>query len=673
MKLAGLTAAALADPALARARQLAQRGDTEQVDLTAPAVAAPVRHRRPRRRAAGPRGHRDQPGGRRPGRGARLPARPRPGRGLPVLGDAAARAALARAPTRSGGGWPCCAGSPTRVRGVAAARGRRAGPLGAAAAAQGPRRPRAGGAAGGRRGRARGRGHAGWPRSPTPGSTWSPSAASSPSAAASSTSSRRPRSTRCGSSSGATRSRRSAASRSPTSGPSTRSTGSGRRRAASCCSPTTSGTGRRHCRTDHPQLAEMLDKLAAGIPVEGMESLAPALLGGTDALELLLRLHAGRDPCAALRPRADPDPGARPGAHQRRIPGGELGRGGRGRRGADRPRRRRFQNPCRGTGGSRSTRPALVVAEPVRGGRDDPRGAGRAMARGRVCPSRSRSSTTRSRSLLSAQPVPLYHGETARVVDDLKRLGRRRLAGRAGLRGARSGPACGRGAARRRPRHRGRRRAHRAAGAGRDHRHHRLAHAGLPRRRRPARGDHRHRHLRRARRVHQGHAQDAEPAAQPDRPAGAAGRRLRGARAARHRPVRGDGPAHGQRRRPRIPGDRVRGRPSAASPATGSSCRPTSSTSCPATSAASRRPCTRWAARTGRRPSRGPARRSGRSPRSSSSSTRCGRTRRATPSGRTRRGSASWRTRSRTRRRPTSSPRSKKSRSTWRSRCRWTG
>src|SRR5690349_16980075 len=41
MKLAGLTAAALADPALARARQLAQRGDTEQVDLTAPASLRP--------------------------------------------------------------------------------------------------------------------------------------------------------------------------------------------------------------------------------------------------------------------------------------------------------------------------------------------------------------------------------------------------------------------------------------------------------------------------------------------------------------------------------------------------------------------------------------------------------------------------------------------------------
>src|SRR5689334_12748496 len=41
MKLAGLTAAALADPALDRARQLAHRGDTEQVELTAPASLRP--------------------------------------------------------------------------------------------------------------------------------------------------------------------------------------------------------------------------------------------------------------------------------------------------------------------------------------------------------------------------------------------------------------------------------------------------------------------------------------------------------------------------------------------------------------------------------------------------------------------------------------------------------
>ncbi|MFB6393948.1 transcription-repair coupling factor [Polymorphospora lycopeni] len=44
----------------------------------------------------------------------------------------------------------------------------------------------------------------------------------------------------------------------------------------------------------HPELAEILEKLAEGIPVEGMESLAPALLDGTGAMELLLhRMPAG--------------------------------------------------------------------------------------------------------------------------------------------------------------------------------------------------------------------------------------------------------------------------------------------------------------------------------------------------------------------------------------------
>jgi transcription-repair coupling factor (superfamily II helicase) len=38
----------------------------------------------------------------------------------------------------------------------------------------------------------------------------------------------------------------------------------------------------------HPELIEILDKLAEGIPVEGMESLAPALLPGDDSMELLL-------------------------------------------------------------------------------------------------------------------------------------------------------------------------------------------------------------------------------------------------------------------------------------------------------------------------------------------------------------------------------------------------
>ncbi|MFI5955345.1 transcription-repair coupling factor [Cryptosporangium sp. NPDC051539] len=40
---------------------------------------------------------------------------------------------------------------------------------------------------------------------------------------------------------------------------------------------------------DHPALAEMLDKVSDGIPVEGMESLTPALLEGSGKLELLVQ------------------------------------------------------------------------------------------------------------------------------------------------------------------------------------------------------------------------------------------------------------------------------------------------------------------------------------------------------------------------------------------------
>ena len=65
----------------------------------------------------------------------------------------------------------------------------------------------------------------------------------------------------------------------------------------------------------------------------------------------------------------------------------------------------------------------------------------------------------------------------------------------------------------------------------------------------------------------QGHAADAQPAARRRRPAAAQGRRLRGARAARRRPVRGDDLADRGRRHPGVPGDRVRAGP--AGPAAG--------------------------------------------------------------------------------------------------------
>ena len=78
--------------------------------------------------------------------------------------------------------------------------------------------------------------------------------------------------------------------------------------------------------------------------------------------------------------------------------------------------------------------------------------------------------------------------------------------------------------------------------------------------------------------VDQGHAPAAEPAPARRRPAAAARRRLRRARAARRRPVRRDGAAHGGRARPASTSSSSTPRPSAASPATGCTCPPTSST-----------------------------------------------------------------------------------------------
>ena len=177
-----------------------------------------------------------------------------------------------------------------------------------------------------------------WRTRRTPGSTWSRSAASSRSAAASSTSSRRPRSTRCGWSSGATTSRRSAPSRSPTSARSRRSSGCGRRRAASCCSPTRYAAARPSWASAHPQLLELTDKIAAGIAVEGMESLAPVLVDEHGAAG---RPDARRHPRAGARPRAGPQPRARPGRHQRGVPGRvSWAAAAGGGTAPDRPRRR---------------------------------------------------------------------------------------------------------------------------------------------------------------------------------------------------------------------------------------------------------------------------------------------------------------------------------------------
>ena len=243
----------------------------------------------PRRGRDAAGGDRHRARGRRPDRRAARGVRRRGG-DVPVLGDAAARAALAGGRHRRRPADAAAPAGPPRRRtaGPAAAGRGDHGALAAAADGARPRRDRAGDAAGRRRARLRRAGRRGSSSWPTPGSTWSASAASSPSAAASSTSSRRPPSIRCASSSGATRSPRCGCSRSPTSARSRRSTSQTvvavpcrellltddvRARAAEL-------VDRRAPRDDNRVtggVGEMLAKLAEGIPVDGMEALQPVL------------------------------------------------------------------------------------------------------------------------------------------------------------------------------------------------------------------------------------------------------------------------------------------------------------------------------------------------------------------------------------------------------------
>ena len=75
-----------------------------------------------------------------------------------------------------------------------------------------------------------------------------------------------------------------------------------------------------------------------------------------------------------------------------------------------------------------------------------------------------------------------------------------------------------------------------------------------------------------------GHAANAVASPQPGRPPPAPAGRLRRPRAARRRQVRRDGPAHRRRRDARVPRSSSTPRASAGSRGTGSTCRPTSST-----------------------------------------------------------------------------------------------
>ena len=145
-------------PSRALAEALADAPRLGRLDLTAPAGLRPfLVDGLVAGRAHGAAGDRHRTRGRGADRGARHRCRPRRGRPLPELGDAAARAAQpAQRHRRPPAGRAAPAAPPRRRRGHRAAAGRgRAGPVDPAAAGARARRPRAGRARAGRHRRAR--------------------------------------------------------------------------------------------------------------------------------------------------------------------------------------------------------------------------------------------------------------------------------------------------------------------------------------------------------------------------------------------------------------------------------------------------------------------------------------------------------------------------------------
>ncbi|MCN0180586.1 transcription-repair coupling factor [Salinispora arenicola] len=169
---------------------------------------------------------------------------------------------------------------------------------------------------------------------------------------------------------------------------------------------------------DHPELAEILDKLAEGIPVEGMESLAPVLIGA-DSMELLLdTMPAGTHVllCDPERIRTRAHDLVRTSAEFLQASWAAAAVGGAApidlgaaafRTLADvRVRARALGQPWWTVSPFGLAEPATAPARQP--WEDEP-------AEIDVTPDDAIVVT------VAAQPAPLYHGETARVVDDLKR------------------------------------------------------------------------------------------------------------------------------------------------------------------------------------------------------------------------------------------------------------
>jgi transcription-repair coupling factor (superfamily II helicase) len=171
----------------------------------------------------------------------------------------------------------------------------------------------------------------------------------------------------------------------------------------------------------HPQLAEILDKLAEGIPVEGMESLGPALLRGTDSTELLLHcMPAGTQVvlCDPERIRTRAHDLVRTSEEFLEASWAAAALGGKTpvdlgaaafrsladvRAAADALDQPWWSVSPFGTDAGRRA-PDEDLGEPVP-----------------VPLLRDVDADDADLITLAAQPAPLYHGETARLVDDLKR------------------------------------------------------------------------------------------------------------------------------------------------------------------------------------------------------------------------------------------------------------
>ncbi len=286
-----------------------------------------------------------------------------------------------------------------------------------------------------------------------------------------------------------------------------------------------------------PGAADLLEKLAQGIAVEGMESLAPALVDGMETLLDLL-------PDGAVLVACDPER-VRTRAHDLTATSQEFLDAG-------------WANAASGNAVPIDLASVLGTA------------SFRTLAELRQ---QARDLGVRWLDLtpfagddegdtldLGLEVAPTFRGNTEEAVAELRRL----VADDWSVLVATEGPGLAKRIAEVLAEHDAPSRlvADDAAPRARGHHgHHRRRRPRVPGPRRTAGRHHRdrpHRLGRRVRHVHQGHAADAVAAPQPGRPPAAAPGRLRRARAARGGPLRRDDAAHGRGRDPRVPRARVR-------------------------------------------------------------------------------------------------------------------